>query len=1350
MANGGDNSVATNNRDAAVLNTSRIVAADPLRDGAPYERDELLHEMFDEVCTKPYANLALRLIAPDQEFDRRTELTYLELQDRSLQFARHLRNIGISRGDRVVICLPRGLDQYMAILGILRAGACYVPVDWAYPQDRIDFIAEDSDAKLVVTLREKAHLMPVPALPLDEMLGELATYPVEMLGREDTGGVPDDLAYLIYTSGTTGRPKGVMISHRNACHLVRSESAILGIDPQDKVFGAFSLAFDMSVETMWSAFFVGATLLVGTEALSQAGPDMAQVLAMAGVTVWHVVPSLLSLVDDEVPSLRLLNLGGEACPPELVDRWARPGLRMLNTYGPTETTVTATWTELFPGNRVTIGRPLPGYDAWIVDENLMPVPAGAEGELVIGGPGVSAGYVGRPELTAEKFVLAPFAQAVGLQARIYRSGDLVRLDSAGNIEFLGRIDTQVKIRGFRVELGEIEAVLADDPAVAQAVVNLVRNEHGEDLLAAYLVARAGRTIDLEAARDRVQERLPNYMRPAAYEVLPALPTLPASGKVDRKSLPQPEFMPVAERELVEPETPTEQVLHLVWTEVLAPQKVSVLDDLFDDLGGHSLKAARLASAIRKQPGMSGVSIQDIYAAPTIRALAERIGGRASEPGHEMPDFHRVPASKRLACQAAQTLALIPIYTIAGLQWFFPYLAYTYLASDDNRLKALLLSGLSFIFIPPLAMAISVLVKWLVIGRYRPGSYPLWGSYYFRWWLVRRFAEVIATPYMAGTPMIRVFYRLLGARVGKGAFIGRATIDAADLVTIGDEAIVSDEALLATSSVERGMLHLGPVAIGAGAFVGSRAVVGRNATLGIESGLDDLSSLPADGAIPAGELWNGSPARPAGRSQHTAGFPPVSRSKSAAVDFVLLILALLLPVMALLPIAPGLVMLIEMDWRSEGYSYLAITPFLALTYVVLMCTLTIFAKHVIMGQVIPGRYALKSWFYARFWFVQQINDLALRLVHPIYATLYVLPWYRGLGMKVGRRAEISTASALVPDLVEIGPESFIADDVRFGAAQIERGAIRLDWTRIGRRSFIGNSALLPTGTTIGDEVLIGVLSTPPAGNRAATPGGTWFGSPPISLPTRQVVGMFDEGARFNPPTRLVVQRLSIEFVRVILSLTVFLALFGILLSVVGTLDEMNDSVWFLAGTFPFLYVAFALGCGLFGLALKWLVMGRYRATTKPLWSTFVWRTELVTATYENLVVPNFLDPLRGTPWLPLYWRLLGCKVGRRCYIDTTDVTEPDLIEIGDDVAINDFSGLQTHLFEDRVMKVGKVVVNDRASIGSYCVVLYDAEIGEDCMLGDLSVVMKGESLPAGTNWEGSPAASLGGTSRFNGR
>jgi len=262
-----------------------IAPAPELRPEAPYARDELLHELFDATMRDHPQAVALRLSGADEEYGRATQWTYDMLARRSLSLAHRLRGMGIGKGDRVVLCLPRGLDQYMAILGVLRAGAAYVPVDWGYPQDRIAFIVEDSGAALTITVAARAGEIGGRTLAIDAELGDLAAEPPVPLPRDVTGADPQDLAYIIYTSGTTGRPKGVMITHANACHLVRSESAILALDPADIVFGGFSLAFDMSVETMWSAFFVGATLLVATESLASSGPDVAIALAAEGTTI---------------------------------------------------------------------------------------------------------------------------------------------------------------------------------------------------------------------------------------------------------------------------------------------------------------------------------------------------------------------------------------------------------------------------------------------------------------------------------------------------------------------------------------------------------------------------------------------------------------------------------------------------------------------------------------------------------------------------------------------------------------------------------------------------------------------------------------------------------------------------------------------------------------------------------------------------------------------------------------------------------------------------------------------------------------------------------------------------------
>ena len=315
-------------------------------------------------------------------------------------------------------------------------------------------------------------------------------------------------------------------------------------------------------------------------------------------------------------------------------------------------------------------------------------------------------------------------------------------------------------------------------------------------------------------------------------------------------------------------------------------------------------------------------------------------------------------------------------------------------------------------------------------------------------------------------------------------------------------------------------------------------------------------------------------------------PQVSTGRRVMIAAALTIAALLLPLFAILPIAPGIIAIIEIDWSTAGYSYLAFEPLLAATYVLLMCFLTVAAKRLLLGRVRPGRYPKASWFYVRYWFLQQVNDMALRFLHPIYATLFVGPWYRALGVTVGRRAEISTAAAIVPDLVDIGPESFIADAVVFGAAKVEPGYIRLERTSIGRRTFIGNSALLPTGTEVGDEVLIGVLSKPPEAEKTKMNSGTtWFGSPAICLPVRQSVGLFDEGARFNPSKRLVTTRLVIESIRAILSLTIFLTFFALMLSVVGDISEHPNGALLILAAFPFLYIAFCLACGLSVAAIK---------------------------------------------------------------------------------------------------------------------------------------------------------------------
>src|SRR6266700_369123 len=487
-------------------------------------RFHVLHEIFEAQANARPNALA---VAFGTE-----KATYLDLEQRANRIARHLRAQGVRPESRVALLLPRSTNIYAAILGILKAGAAYVPLDPEYPADRVAYILEDSGAESLLTtadLAERHAAYRGAIVRLDADLAEIDAHSPARLPHNGVGVGPRDLCYVIYTSGSTGRPKGVMIEHRSACHLVCAEGRIFAVRPSDRVYQGFSLSFDASVEEVWLAFHAGATLVAATPAMAHAGPDLSRTLTEAGVTVLSCVPTLLSMLEEDVPTVRLLIFGGEACPERLVERWARPGRRMVNTYGPTETTVIATYTDLTPGKPVTIGRAVPGYRVFLLDNELRPVAPGQTGEICICGTGVARGYVGLPEQTRARFVRHPFVRA---DERMYRTGDRGRFDADGNIEFLGRLDGQVKLRGFRVELSEIESVLLQADGLRAAACAVREDMPGLQQLVGYVVP-GDNPIDEVGLRSYLRSRLPAYMVPALIETVIDLPRLP-SGKLDRK------------------------------------------------------------------------------------------------------------------------------------------------------------------------------------------------------------------------------------------------------------------------------------------------------------------------------------------------------------------------------------------------------------------------------------------------------------------------------------------------------------------------------------------------------------------------------------------------------------------------------------------------------------------------------------------------------------------------------------------------------------------------------------------------------------------------------------------------
>jgi non-ribosomal peptide synthetase-like protein len=1257
---------------------------------------------------------------------------------------------------------------YVALLGILKSGAAYVPLDPDYPTERVEWILKDCQAQAVVTvgaLAQKRGGYTGKVLALDALALEIHSQLGDRLPQSETGLNSRDLCYVTYTSGTTGRPKGVLIEHRSACNLVRAEGELFNVQPPDRVYQGFSIAFDASVEEVWLAFHAGAALVVGTSKMMQAGAGLSRLLAEAGVTVLSCVPTLLAMLEEDIPTVRLLILGGEECPQTLVARWCRPGRKMFNTYGPTEATVIATCGECSPGRRVTIGRPVRKYEVFILDEERKAVPAGTAGEICIGGAGLARGYVGRPELTAEKFVDFRPGTDGEPPVRVYRTGDLGRFTPDGELEFLGRADSQVKLRGYRVELTEIEAVLMESPAVLAAAVAVREDVPGVQQLAAYLVPRNNSDIRVEEVRKFLKSRLPAYMIPAFYERMPALPTLP-SGKVDRNALPAPRSRPTeAYSPNAAPRTGLEKKIAAVWVSLFAPYPVSIRDHFFLDLGGHSLLAARMASELRKDPALRSLSMLDVYEHSTIESLAASLeqadiktpdAPSRARPATAAPKPASISRGMHASCGLLQLFGLYLVFGFFSLQWLAPYLTYTWMREDDYEILQSILSAVSVLVgLYPLMLAAAIVLKWAVIGRYKPGDYPLWSFYYFRFWFVNTIQSVIPVEYLSGTPLLNIYYRLMGAKIGRNVHLGTHNSAIFDLLSIGSDSSIGTDASLLGYTVENGLLRIGPIRIGERCFVGTRAVVREHAVLESDSALEDLSMLPRGARVPPGEGWLGSPARPVpkehgaktestsdcGASGAVEDEPPLKRpgrGKQFAFALLHTLGLFLFPILVMAAIFPGIILMNYLNYEDDYYWYLTIAPIVGLSFVVLLSLEIVLIKWLLLGKVKPGHYPLHSFFYLRKWFVDQTMELSLDVLGPLYASIYLAPWYRALGARLGRRAEISTASFISPDLLSIDDESFIADSVSLGAARVEKGFFTIASTRIGKRSFIGNSALLPPGAAVGDKALIGCLSVPP--NRpedALKEGASWMGSPAFFLPQRQPSTAFGAEQTFRPSQKLRLQRAIIELIRVILPSTGFIILTSLLFSVIVLIQDSIDLPQMLL-FFPILYG----GCGLlaiaFVVAVKWLLAGKYKPGERPLWSTFVWRNELINALHEHLADMFVVEMLTGTPFVCWYFRLLGAKIGPRVYMETTDLTEFDLVQIGAEATLNADCTIQTHLFEDRVMKMSHIVIGPRCTVGSGALVLYDTKIEEGAALGDLSLLMKGEVLPAGTRWEGVPA------------
>ena len=792
------------------------------------------------------------------------ELTYRALDKWSNQIADYLVINGVGPGTFVGLWWTRGLELHAAILGIIKAGAAYVPVDREIPSERVELIMEEVGAIACFSnqlLNIKGKILQVPAFDKSVKLEKRQFAAVSANYSDD--------AYVLYTSGSTGKPKGIPISHQQICHLVRSEQSVLHIEPHDRVYQGFSVSFDMWCEETWISYFAGATLWVADNTTSKAIDELSETLRREQITVLHAVPSLLAIMDDNIPNLRLVNAGGEACTSQVLDKWAKDSLEFFNSYGPTETTVTATIARLIPGDEIVIGQPLPNYNLAVVDEKLNLVPLGQAGELVITGPGVGKGYIDLPELSLQKFVAKPGSLAILPGETVYRTGDSAIINAAGGIELQGRFDDQVKLRGYRIELGEIETRLHELPGVRSAAVAIRKDQTGQEQLVGYVLMADHVSVAEHTFRLELGKTLPSYMVPAVIMGLPEMPRL-SSGKISRKALPVPaaftELTDAFGQETLDPDATTNDKVLNSLHKTFHNNVVEVSMDFFDDLGGHSLLAAGFVSQLRKDAGMPHVSLKDVYLhRPISNLIAFWDTPTQPEPQQPASGFQKTPLWRYLSCWSAQTLALLLIYGLFAFQIFIPYLGYYYVDQEtiDNPLHilyAILTSLALFSLIPPIFTLLSLATKWLVIGKFREGDYPLWGTYYFRWWFVKTMQRLLPAQFLNGTPLYPVYLRLLGMKIAADAQISDFSFDAEDLISIGADASLSSQTRLNNAWVEDGLLKLRKIHIGEHAYIGSSAMISGSAVIEDWGELQDLSHLQQGKTIKTAEVWQGSPAQ----------------------------------------------------------------------------------------------------------------------------------------------------------------------------------------------------------------------------------------------------------------------------------------------------------------------------------------------------------------------------------------------------------------------------------------------------------------------------------------------------------
>ena len=1241
--------------------------------------------------------------------DGTVRLTYQALGTKMQAIARRLRDMDIGPGDRVGIRVQSGSsDLYLAILGVLASGAAYVPVDADEPDERAETVW--SEAGVCVIIGDRLEILPLPRVP-------------KRAAKQAPR--PEDDAWIIFTSGSTGKPKGVAISHRSAAAWADAEAGLFcserPLGPGDRILAGLSVAFDASCEEMWLAWRSGACLVPAPRTIVRSGEDLGPWLGQRQITAVSTVPTLAALWPaDTLERVRLLIFGGEACPTELMAALASADREVWNTYGPTEATVIACGSRYDGAQPVRIGLPLPGWELAVVDGAGEPVKWGEEGELIIGGVGL--GRYLDAEKDAEKYAPMP---SLGWP-RAYRSGDLVLADPDGLV-FRGRADDQVKLAGRRVELGEIDEALTRLPGVAAAASVVQTTQSGNKVLVGYVVPAAEGAINLADARSRLQDTLPAQLVPA-LGVLEALP-VKASGKIDRKALPWPLPTSRSDDHLHKLSGPAEWLAEQ-WAKILGPVPLTGDSDFFA-LGGASLAAAQLVAALRER--YPQVSIADIYATPTLGPMSAHLEGLEAPPKNEqttvgtpwwtglfqLPLILGLYSITGLKYVTGLAIASVVLFRIFGVPW-----------APNPPLMPVLVAWFILFSAPSRLLVSAGSARLLTLGI-RAGTFPRGGLVHLRLWAAERIATFCSLGALIGTPLASWYGRMLGCRIAKGVHLD-AMPPVTGMALIGAGASIEHGVDMAGHWIEGGVLHVGHIRVGSNARVGARSTLlgGSN----VESGAEVAPGTCVNGCVPAGQLWSGSQMQYMGMAGDSwPGVRSCNRT-SAAVQLLyplslfglgLLMTISMLPVLLMLALTAGRSgSLGEGLWILAAWSPLAVAASLGLY---LLTTAWLVRR--LSRLLTPGFHPMTGLVAWAAWLTDVLLTRSLVSAYGIYASLLTPGWMRLLGARVGKHAEISTVETM-PHLTTIADRSFLADHSMVSFKRVRRGWLHIGHSSVGEKSFVGNSATVGPDRHVPDHSLIAVLSSAP---NDIPEGSSWFGRPPVEL--ARPVDTHDSSRTYDPARRLVAARGAVEACRILPAIMtgwLGLAAAGVL-AFTYTQTGLTATV-LLAG--PVVLASAIVSC-LVALAAKWVLVGRFKPSEHPLWTSFVWRNELADVFSESMAVPGLVGMSIGTPLFNVWLRLMGTKVGRRVWCETRWLPEFDLISLGDGVAVNRGCVIQTHLFHDRIMRLDEIKLGSNATLGPNSIVLPGSSLEAGAIVGGASLVMRGESVPADSKWAGNP-------------